>query len=306
MFEVSTFYRFTPLDHLETLRDRLLAEGRRAGLRGTILLASEGINATIAGESASLRAFMDRLRREPVLADLPEKISRSPDLPFHRFKVRIKKEIVTLGVPGLEPARDTGTPVPPDQWNQLLEDPDLVLIDTRNHYETAIGRFANAVDPETESFRDFPKWVEEHLDPTKTPRVAMYCTGGIRCEKASAYLKQQGFEEVFQLQGGILKYLEEMQPEQSRWEGECFVFDGRVGVGHGVAPGNHQLCPGCRNPLTPADREDPRYEEGVVCPQCHDRSDARALRRRRERHRQMQLAAQRGETHLGREFPKPE
>jgi UPF0176 protein len=299
MWEVSTFYRFERLVGLEALRESLLQEGLRLNLCGSIILASEGINATISGEGQSLRKFMDALRNYPVFAGMEEKISQADKAPFHRFKVRIKKEIVTLGVEGIDASRDAGKYVSAAEWNDLIQAEDVVLVDTRNNYETEIGKFAGALVPGTNSFRQFPEWVEENLEPSKTPRVAMYCTGGIRCEKATALLKARGFSEVYHLQGGILKYLEEVEAERSLWQGECFVFDGRVGLGHGLSQGNHGLCAGCRHPLSEEDLLHPLYEEGVVCGRCAEGATDEVKASRRERMKQMRLAAQRGTKHLG-------
>lgn len=299
MWEVSTFYRFVELSGLEQLRDDLVCAGERLDLCGSIILAPEGINATIAGRQPNLREFMARLRGMAPFAGLEEKISAADKEPFYRFKVRIKKEIVTLGVPEINAAKDAGTYVSPEEWNRLIQREDVVVIDTRNNYEVHIGQFAGAVDPGTESFRQFPQWVDQNLDPQKNPKVAMYCTGGIRCEKATALLKARGFAEVYHLRGGILKYLEEVPPEASLWEGECFVFDGRVGLGHGLEQGEHVLCAGCQYPLNPEDLTHPSYEAGVVCRHCEEGTSEKAKASRRERHKQMRLAAERGVAHLG-------
>jgi UPF0176 protein len=305
MWEVSTFYRFVELSGLAELRADLHHAGMELDLCGSIILAKEGINATIAGEGGNLRKFMGMLREFDAFAGMEEKISSAPKAPFYRFKVRVKKEIVTLGVEDLDAARDAGTYVPPAEWNRLIQEKDVVLIDTRNHYETAIGKFAGAVDPGTATFREFPDWVDSNLDPNRTSRVAMYCTGGIRCEKATALLKARGFSEVYHLQGGILKYLEEVKPESSLWEGDCFVFDGRVGIGHGLTPGTHELCSGCRAPLSREDLQHPHYEKGVVCGHCHERTPETVKASRRERQRQMELAAARGTSHLGPRKKRP-
>jgi UPF0176 protein len=258
MYQVSAFYRFVALESLPELRRELLASGQAAGLCGTILLADEGINATIAGQPESLRGFMQALAERPQFAGIEEKISSAAEKPFRRFKVRLKREIVTLGAGPLDPARQAGTYVPPEQWNELISRDDVVVVDTRNEYETGIGRFRGAVDPQTRSFREFPRWVREHLDPARASKIAMYCTGGIRCEKATALLRREGFKEVYHLEGGILKYLEQVPPEQSLWQGECFVFDERVGLEHGLVEGNHELCRSCGYPQAP----------GSACPRC--------------------------------------
>jgi UPF0176 protein len=299
MWEVSTFYRFVELSRLEQLRDDLSCAGERLGLCGSIILAAEGINATIAGLPQNLREFMALLGGMAPFAGLEEKISSANKEPFYRLRVRIKKEIVTFGVPGINPARDAGVYVSAEDWNRLIESEDVVVIDTRNHYEVEIGRFAGAVDPATDSFRQFPQWVEQNLDPQKHPKVAMYCTGGIRCEKATALLKARGFAEVYHLRGGILKYLEVVPPESSLWQGECFVFVGRVGLGHGLDQGEYVLCAGCQRPLSPEDLAHPSYEAGVVCGHCEAGTSDAAKASRRERNKQMRLAAERGVSHLG-------
>lgn len=299
MFEVTTFYRFVELDRLEALRDELKTAGRDAGLCGIILLAAEGINSTIAGEPSSLRAFMEALKMRQPFNGLTEKISTASRRPFHRFKVRIKKEIVTLGAGDLDPARNAGQRVPAREWNALISEPDVVVIDTRNAYETGLGKFPSAIDPDTSSFREFPSWAKSALDPEKHPRVAMYCTGGIRCEKATALLKKEGFRDVYHLEGGILKYLEDIPPDESLWQGECFVFDSRVGLRPGLAEGEHILCAGCRRPLSPDDLDHPDHEDGVGCRFCIRDASESAKAGRRERHKQMKLAAARGRTHLG-------
>jgi UPF0176 protein len=306
MWEVSTFYRFVELSGLERLRDELAYAGEQLDLCGTIILANEGINSTIAGRPQNLREFMALLCRMAPFAAMEEKISSADKEPFYRFKVRIKKEIVTLGVQGINAAKEAGTYVSAVDWNRLIQDEDVVVIDTRNRYETRIGRFAGSVDPGTESFRQFPQWVDQNLDPQKTRKVAMYCTGGIRCEKATALLKARGFAEVYHLRGGILKYLEEVKPEASLWEGECFVFDGRVGIGHGLEQGGHVLCAGCRRPLSPEDLADPQYEAGVVCGYCNEGASDAVKSARRERHKQIRLAAERGLSHLGPKSMKAE
>jgi UPF0176 protein len=303
MWEVSTFYRFVELSGLEQLRDDLVRAGERLELCGSIILAAEGINATIAGRQPNLREFINLLRGMAPFAGLEEKISSANKEPFYRFKVRIKKEIVTLGLPEINAAKDAGTYVSAEEWNRLIQREDVVVIDTRNNYEVEIGKFAGALDPGTDSFRQFPQWVEENLDPQKNPKVAMYCTGGIRCEKATALLKARGFAEVYHLRGGILKYLEEMPPEASLWEGECFVFDGRVGLGHALEQGEYVLCAGCQRPLSPEDLTHPHYEAGVVCAYCDEGTSETAKASRRERHKQMRLAAQRGVSHLGPKSP---
>jgi UPF0176 protein len=292
---IAALYHFAPLPDFQALRERLLARCRELDIRGTLLLAEEGINGTISGTRESIDAILAHIRADTRLAALEHKESFSDRHPFRRLKVKLKKEIVTLGVPGVDPNRVVGTYVEPEDWNALISDPEVVLIDTRNDYEVAIGTFANAVDPRTRSFREFPQYVRENFDPQKHRKVAMFCTGGIRCEKASSFMRAEGFAEVFHLRGGILKYLERVKPEESLWRGECFVFDHRVGVTHGLGEGSAEMCFGCGHPVTPAEREQPGYEEGVSCPHCIAALTADKRDRLRERMHQIDLARQRGE-----------
>lgn len=295
---VVALYKFVTLEDYRALREPLLAHCRAHGVKGSLLLAREGLNGTIAAERASVDAVLDWLRRDPRLADMDYKESAAERPPFLRMKVKLKREIVTLGVEGLDPSREAGTYVEAHDWNAVISDPDVLVLDTRNDYEIRIGTFRGAVDPHTASFREFPDYVKQ-LDPARHRKVAMFCTGGIRCEKASAYLLQQGFSEVYHLKGGILKYLEEVPVDQSLWQGECYVFDDRVAVGQGLAPGNHTLCYGCGEPVGPAERLTPNYEEGVSCPGCFGTLSDDRRRRFRERRRQVELARARGEDHLG-------
>ena len=300
MVDVAAFYRFAALADPAALRAPLLALADAGGVRGSILLASEGVNGTIAGDRAAVAAVLEHIRDWPGCADLDCKWSRAADMPFGRIKVRLKREIVTLGVPGVDPQAAVGRYVSPADWNALIAAPDVAVIDTRNGYEVAIGTFAGAVDPGTERFRDFPDWWRANRERFGNRRIAMFCTGGIRCEKATSFLLSEGVEEVFHLKGGILKYLEEVPEAESLWQGECFVFDERVAVGHGLREGDADLCRACRGPVTPADRMDARFEEGVSCPACADRYSDADRARFRERQRQIVLAAARGEKHLGR------
>lgn len=300
---VAALYQFTPFADHAALQAPLLACCRANGVKGTLLLAHEGINGTIAGSDAGIAAVLDHIRALPGCADLEVKFSRAPAMPFHRMKVRLKREIVTMGVADIDPLASVGTYVPPADWNALIADPETIVIDTRNDYEVAIGTFERAIDPQTASFRDFPGWFrsrrEELLGLGKAPKVAMFCTGGIRCEKSTAFLKAEGVEEVYHLQGGILKYLEEVPPEQSLWQGECFVFDQRVSVGHGLVPGGFALCHACRRPVSAEQQAAPEYEEGVSCPACYSERTDEQRTGYRERHRQEQLAAKRGVAHVG-------
>jgi UPF0176 protein len=308
---VAAFYRFAPFapEELPPLRRRLLACGEAAGLKGSVLLAPEGVNGTVSGPEAGVEALLRELRADPRLAALREKRAAAPEQPFHRFKVRLKREIVTMGDPALQPylAAAVGTHVAPEAWDGLITDPRTLVIDTRNAYEVALGSFEGAIDPGTASFREFPAWVERELRPLVERRrpgaIALFCTGGIRCEKATAHLLRHGFEGVHHLQGGILRYLEQRPEAGSRWHGECFVFDQRVAVNHRLEPGEASLCHGCRRPLTAADRRLPSYVEGVSCCHCAGQRDPADQARFAERQKQMELARRRGEAHLGRAFP---
>ncbi|MBM5827538.1 MAG: rhodanese-related sulfurtransferase [Cyanobacteria bacterium M_surface_7_m2_040] len=296
---VAAFYRFSAMDavSLPALRDELVTTAAGCNVRGTILLAAEGVNGTISGPEAGVQRVLARLRRVRGLEPLEAKLSWAPEQAFARLKVRLKREIVTMGCPTVKPAEQVGSYVAPADWNALIEDPDTLVIDTRNSYEVAVGTFAGAIDPGTASFREFPAWVEQELRPLvaahQPKAIAMFCTGGIRCEKATGYLLQQGFAGVHHLQGGILKYLEEVPAERSSWQGECFVFDQRVTVNHRLEPGSYSLCFACGLPLAPVELEHPAYREGVSCHQCIDRfSDADRARfgERQRQHLQAQGA----------------
>ncbi|HEY5807407.1 MAG TPA: rhodanese-related sulfurtransferase [Povalibacter sp.] len=300
----AAFYKFVSLPDFTDLKAPLLAFCEARGVKGTILLAAEGINGTIAGLPDSVREVLAYLRRDPRLADLEHKESGAAKHPFYRMKVRLKREIVTLGVPGVDPTQMAGTYVKPEDWNALIDQPDVVVIDVRNDYEVELGTFAGAINPETRSFSELPQWVSEQAALRGKPRVAMFCTGGIRCEKSTALLRSQGFEEVYHLQGGILKYLETVPAEASRWQGECFVFDERVAVGHGLEPGRHDLCRCCRNPVSEADKASELYVEGVSCPRCHGQKSASKQAGLRERQRQVELARQRGDEHIGKRLER--
>jgi len=301
---VSALYKFVTLENYRQCREPLLDACLAAGTKGTLLLAHEGINGTIAGTRTAVDAVLDYLRSDPRLADLEHKESFDDHMPFHRMKVKLKKEIVTMGVEGVDPNLVVGTYVKPKQWNALIADPEVLLLDTRNDYECSIGSFKGAIDPKTENFRDFPEYVGQNLDPQKHKKVAMFCTGGIRCEKASAFMLQQGFEEVYHLQGGILKYLEEVESAESAWEGECFVFDNRVSVNHALEKGQYDQCFGCRHPITKEDTLSGHYEKGVCCPHCFESLTQDQRTRFRERQKQIELSAQRGEAHVGAPPPQ--
>ena len=300
---VAALYRFTRFDDPAALLAPLESVCRANGVRGTLLLAGEGINGTIAGTEPAIAAVLDHIRALPGCAALDVKFSTAAAMPFHRMKVRLKREIVTMGQPGIDPNRSVGTYVEPQDWNALIADPDTIVIDTRNDSEVAVGTFDRAIDPKTASFRDFPAWFRAErgrlLGEGKAPKVAMFCTGGIRCEKSTAFLKEEGVDEVFHLKGGILKYLETVPEDESLWHGECFVFDQRVTVRHGLAQGSYGLCHACRRPVSDTDMASPLYEEGVSCPACHDERSDEQRAAYRERQRQETLAATRGMAHVG-------
>ncbi|MGO1117073.1 oxygen-dependent tRNA uridine(34) hydroxylase TrhO [Rhodovibrionaceae bacterium A322] len=298
-FLVAALYKFVSLPDYKDLQAPLQDICVGAEVKGTLLLAEEGINGTIAGPEAGIRKVLAYLRKDPRLADLEHKESWAKEQSFLRMKVRLKKEIVTMGVPTIDPNKTVGTYVKPEDWNDLISAEDVVVIDTRNDYEVEIGKFAGAVDPKTKTFREFPDWVKESGLLENNKRVAMYCTGGIRCEKSTAYLKELGVEEVYHLQGGILKYLETVPEQDSLWEGQCFVFDQRVSVGHGLEQGPYDLCHGCRSAIDDEDKQSRFYQPGICCPKCHDSLSPDQKARFAERQKQMKLAEKRGEVHLG-------
>ncbi|MGB0907567.1 MAG: rhodanese-related sulfurtransferase [Maricaulaceae bacterium] len=297
---VAALYHFTRLSDYAALKEPLQNMCDHLGLTGTILLAREGINGTIAGSDAAIEQIIAFLKADPRLSELDFKTSRAAERPFYRMKVRLKKEIVTLGVDGVDPTETVGTYVNPEDWNDIISDPDVVLIDTRNDYEVEIGTFKGAINPETDTFREFPQWVEDNKDKLKKPKVAMFCTGGIRCEKASSFMLQNGYDEVFHLKGGILKYLETQPEEKSLWDGACFVFDQRVAVEHGLKESHYDQCYACRYPITEEDKSHAHYVKGVSCHRCHSDLTPDQKARFAERQKQMALAKQRGETHIGR------
>ncbi|KPF86962.1 hypothetical protein IP81_19125 [Novosphingobium sp. AAP83] len=307
---VAALYRFTRLDNCAALRAPLEQLCRENGVRGTLLLAPEGINGTIAGPSSGIDAVLKHIRSLPDCAEVDVKLSTASTMPFHRTKVRLKREIVTMGQPDIDPRASVGTYVSPQDWNALIADPGTIVIDTRNDYEVAAGTFERAIDPKTASFREFPDWFRQErarlLGEGKPPKVAMFCTGGIRCEKSTAFLKQEGVEEVYHLKGGILKYLETVPEEESLWRGECFVFDQRVTVGHGLVEGTHSLCFSCRRPVNEEDQRSPLYEAGVSCAACHGERNDEQRASARERHRQETLATKRGVAHVGAVLPGPD
>ena len=298
-FVVAALYHFTKFADHKSLRTPLQAVCDEHGVKGSLLLAHEGINGTIAGTRAGIDAVLKAVRALPGCAELEHKESFASDMPFLRMKVKLKKEIVTLGVPSVDPTAHVGHYVDPQDWNDLITQDDVVVIDTRNDYEVEIGTFEGAVDPETKSFREFPDWWAKNKDRFHNKRVAMFCTGGIRCEKSTNYLLGEGIEDVYHLKGGILKYLEEVPAENSKWNGECFVFDSRVSVGHGLKEGDYELCYACRMPLAPEDFDRPEYEKGVSCHRCIDQTDEDRKTRFRERQKQVELAEKRGAKHIG-------
>ena len=298
MYVVAALYKFVHLPDYVTLRDALYETMVANNVKGTLLLAEEGINGTICGLRAGVDAVKARLDADGRFTALSYKESFAEELAFYRTKVKLKNEIVTMGVAGIDPAHIVGTYVKGDDWNQLISDPDTIVIDTRNDYEVAIGTFKNAVNPNTTTFREFPQWAADNLDKTKHKKVAMFCTGGIRCEKSTAFLKEQGFDEVYHLDGGILKYLEETPVEQSLWQGECFVFDQRVAVKHGLEQGSYDQCYACRMPLSADEMLSEHYVKGLSCPHCYDKTTEEQKAAFAERQRQVELAKQRGEKHI--------
>lgn len=305
----AAFYKFVDLPDFAELKAPLLDCCEANQVKGIILLATEGINSTIAGPADGVRAVLAYLRSDPRLADLQHKEAWSTKSPFYRMKVRLKREIVTMGVPGISPTQMAGEYVKPEHWNALISDPEVVVIDTRNDYEVSIGTFAGAIDPHIKSFAQLPDWVNQapalHPASGKKPKVAMFCTGGIRCEKSTAFMRAQGYDEVYHLEGGILKYLETVPEAQSLWQGQCFVFDERVSVGHGLVPGQHGLCRACRQPLDDADLASPLFEAGVSCPKCHGSTLETQKNSARERQRQWELAKSRHQDHIGARLPLP-
>ena len=301
---VCALYKFVNLENFQALRQPLQDLMENAQIRGTLLLANEGINGTVAGPRQAIDQLLKWLKSDQRLADLDFKESYSDRMPFNRAKVKLKKEIVTLGVEGIDPKRVVGTYVSPKDWNGLISDPEVVVIDTRNDYEYQVGTFKNAINPVTTSFREFPQYVKEHLNPEKHKKVAMFCTGGIRCEKSTAYLKEQGFEEVYHLKGGILKYLEEVPSQETLWQGECFVFDERITVNHQLEKGSYDQCNACRMPITEVDKASDKYQQGISCPHCYGIVTAEQKARFAEREKQIALAKMRGEAHIGLDAAK--
>ncbi|TWC35011.1 UPF0176 protein [Pseudomonas sp. SJZ079] len=294
---VAALYKFVSLPDFEALREPLLDAMLKHGIKGTLLLAEEGINGTVSGSRAGIDGLLDWFRLDPRLADVDHKESYCDEQPFYRTKVKLKKEIVTLGVPGVDPNQQVGRYVEAKDWNALISDPEVLLIDTRNDYEVSIGTFEGALDPKTKSFREFPEYIQANFDPSKHKKVAMFCTGGIRCEKASSFMLGQGFEEVFHLKGGILKYLEEVPQEHSKWQGDCFVFDNRVTVRHDLSEGDYDQCHACRTPISVEDRQSEHYAPGISCAHCWDSLPEKTRAGARERQKQIELALARKQPH---------
>ena len=302
-FLVAALYKFVHLPDFQALQAPLLACCETHEVKGTLLLAEEGINGTIAGTSTGICAVLEFLRDDPRLKTLVHKESWADKMPFYRMKVKLKREIVTMGVPNVQAETMAGTYVSPEDWNALIDDPDVVVVDTRNDYEVSIGTFKRAINPHTASFTEFPEWVKEQSAEGgvlhNKPRLAMFCTGGIRCEKSTAYMRTLGFDEVYHLEGGILKYLETIPSGESRWDGECFVFDERVSVLHGLEQGHYEFCRACRLPLSAADKSSSLFVDGVSCPHCHDKHTDEQKQRFAERQRQVELARKRADRHIG-------
>ena len=298
---VCAMYKFVALEDFEAMRQPLHDTMVANGIKGTLLLASEGINGTISGPREGIDALLAYLNSDPRINPISCKESLHEEQPFYRTKVKLKKEIVTMGVEGIDPRQTVGTYVKPKDWNALISDPDVLVIDTRNGYEIEIGTFKNAVDPKTETFREFPDYVKREMDPGKHKKVAMFCTGGIRCEKSTAYLKEQGFDEVYHLEGGILQYLEDVPKEESLWQGDCFVFDNRVAVDHDLQKSKYDQCYACRLPITEEDKQSEKYESGVSCPHCYGTHSDEQIARFREREKQVNLAKARQQEHVGTE-----
>jgi UPF0176 protein len=298
MYICAALYKFVEFNEFEAFREPLYNCMINNDVKGTLLLAREGINGTICGTREGIDNVLAFIRSQEAFADTEHKESPSDKQAFYRTKVKLKKEIVTMGIEWVDPKNIVGTYVEPKDWNDLIRDPEVLLIDTRNDYEYAVGTFEGAINPKTDSFREFPQYVKDHLDPEKHKKVAMFCTGGIRCEKSTAYLKSIGFDEVYHLKGGILKYLEEVPEEDTSWNGDCFVFDQRVTVRHGLQQGDYDQCYACRMPITDEEKQSEHYVKGVSCPHCHDKTTPEQKERFAEREKQIQLAKKRGEQHI--------
>lgn len=299
-YTVSALYKFVKLDNYQSIKEPLLKEMLHLNICGTLLLANEGINGTIAGKDSAIKALFQWLSQQEGLDNIESKESYHDTLPFKRTKVKLKKEIVTLGVEGVSPTQCVGQYVAPKDWNALISSPDVLLVDTRNKYEVEIGSFQNAINPNTETFKEFPEYVDKHLSDNKDKKVAMFCTGGIRCEKSTALLLKKGFKNVYHLKGGILKYIEEVPEKDSLWQGDCFVFDDRVAVNHSLEKGKYNQCYACRYPITSDDEKNEKYIKGVSCPRCYDAVTKEQKERFAQRQKQVDLAQARGESHIGK------
>ena len=301
---ITALYKFVELEDINSIKANLDSLCEKQGLKGTLLLAQEGINGTVAGSAQATEALLGFFKNDERLSDISYKQSYADKVPFFRMKVRLKKEIVTIGLSDVDPRRQVGQYVKPKDWNNLISNPEVLLIDTRNDYEYEVGTFEGAINPNTNNFREFPGYIQKNFDPDKHKKIAMFCTGGIRCEKASSYLLEQGYEDVFHLEGGILKYLEDVEKQNSLWDGECFVFDQRVTVDHDLKPGGFDQCHGCRRPISEKDKLSEKYMQGVSCPKCYDGLSDDQKNRFAMREKQIQLAKQRGETHMGKKYIK--
>ena len=303
MFLTIAFYQFVSLKNIEQLQTSILKSCQKNNIKGTVLLASEGINGTVSGLENNIHKFLEFIKTDPFLdgsfKNLEHKESWASKNPFYRMKVRLKKEIVALGVEGVSPAKMVGQYVNPEDWNALIKDPNTIVIDTRNNYEVDIGTFKNSINPHTDSFREFPTFVKKNLKDNKQKKVAMFCTGGIRCEKATSLMLEKGFEDVYHLKGGILKYLENIPKEKSLWEGECFVFDQRVAVTHGLDEGQYDQCYACRHPLSPEELESDQYTKGISCPYCFNKLSDKKKAGVIERQKQIMLSKSKGVNHIG-------
>lgn len=306
MFLTVAFYHFVTLDKKNNIQEHVYNFCEANNIKGTILLADEGINGTISGKEKNIRDFLIFIKKEDlfngVFSKLEHKESWASKNPFYRMKVRLKKEIVALGVDGVSPTKNVGKYVKPEEWNNLISDPNTIIIDTRNHYEVDIGTFKNATNPNTSTFRELPSFIEENLDPKTPKKIAMFCTGGIRCEKATSLMLDKGFKDVYHLEGGILKYLETIDKDESLWEGECFVFDQRVAVTHGLNEGKYDQCYACRHPLSPDEINSSHYIKGISCPYCYNKLTNEKKSSVIERQKQIELAKLRGEDHIGKQL----
>lgn len=296
---VVAYYKFVTLTDFKERRAPLLEVCEKNGVKGTILLAAEGLNSTMAGPEEGIEAVLGYLQSDPAIGTLTVKRSYTDEPPFYRMKVKLKEEIVRLGLPSVNPNDQVGEYVSPDKWNELISDPDVVLVDTRNDYEVEIGTFEGAIDPKTKSFREFPEYVKNELGDKKDKPIAMFCTGGIRCEKSTSYLLKEGFTKVYHLDGGILNYLENVDAKESKWKGDCFVFDNRVTVNHNLEEGDFDQCHACRHAISDEDKASEMYVEGISCPHCHDKLTDEQRHRMEQRQRQIEISRKQNRPHIG-------